>query len=326
MAMLIGLSGFVLLIACSNLANLLLARTMARAREFAVRSALGASRIQLLRPLIAESLLLALAGGGCAILVAQWVADWLAVRSTGDNGEKVVLALDWHVLGWALAASLVTAVAFGLAPALFAMRLNVNDTLKSGARGMTGGRGHQRFRHGLIVGQFALAMILLAGAALYIRGLDELNNTRGGWQSDRLLTGTIVLPAASYGDADKIASFHRLTLERLQSVPGVASVSISSFTPFFNWGTSASIWSKAASFLNPATNRPRSLTALVHNTSIPIRRASLRAARLTSATHSLRQRFSSSARPRRRDCLGTRTRSATASPKPAAVTCNGAKL
>jgi putative ABC transport system permease protein len=235
MAMLIGLSGFVLLIACSNLANLLLARTMARAREFAVRSALGASRIQLLRPLIAESMLLAFAGGGCAILVAQWVADWLSVRSTGDNGESVVLALDWHVLGWALAASLVTAVAFGLAPALFAMRLNVNDTLKSGARGMTGGRGHQRFRHGLIVGQFALAMILLAGAALYIRGLDELNNTRGGWQSDRLLTGTVVLPAASYGDADKIANFHRITLERLQSVPGVASVSISSFTPFFNW-------------------------------------------------------------------------------------------
>ncbi len=235
LAMLIGLSGFVLLIGCSNLANLLLARTMARAREFAVRSALGASRLQLLRPLIAESLLLAFAGGACAILVAQWFADWLAVRSTGENGESVALALDWRVLGWAFAASLVTAVAFGLAPALFAMRLNVNDTLKSGARGMTGGRGHQRFRQMLIVGQFALAMILLAGAALYMRGLDELNNTRGGWQSERLLTGTVVLPAGSYGDADKIAAFHRLTLERLQSVPGVASVSISSSTPFFNW-------------------------------------------------------------------------------------------
>jgi predicted permease len=235
LAMLIGLSGFVLLIGCSNLANLLLARTMARAREFAVRAALGASRMQLLRPLIAESLLLAFAGGGCAILVAQWVADWLAVRSTGDNGEAVVLALDWHVLGWAFVASLVTAVAFGLAPALFALRLNVNDTLKSGARGMTGGRGHQRFRQMLIVGQFALAMVLLAGAALFMRGLDELNNTRAGWQSERLVTGTVVLPAAGYPDADRINAFHRVAVERLESVPGVASASISSFTPFFNW-------------------------------------------------------------------------------------------
>ncbi len=236
LGMLIGLSGFVLLIACSNLANLLLARTMARAREFAVRSALGASRAQLLRPLLAESLLLALAGTACAILVAQWGAAWLAVRSTGNNGEQVVLAFDWRVFGWAFGASLVTAVAFGLAPALFALRLNVNDTLKSGGRGTTGGRGHQRFRHALIVGQFALAMVLLAGAALFIRGLDELNHRRAGWQSEHLVTGTVVLPAARYSGAEKINSFHHLAAERLESLPGVASASFSSFTPFFNWG------------------------------------------------------------------------------------------
>jgi putative ABC transport system permease protein len=235
MWMLIGLSGFVLLIACSNLANLLLARTMSRAREFAVRSALGASRLQLLRPLIAESLLLALAGAVCALLVAQWGVDWLAARSTGDNGEQVILEFDWRVFGWAFAASLVTALAFGLAPALFALRLNVNDTLKSGARGMTGGRGHRRFRQALIVGQFALAMVLLSGAALFICGLDELNHRRAGWQSDRLLTGTVVLPATRYSDPDKITAFHRLVLERLAAQPGVASASISSFTPFFNW-------------------------------------------------------------------------------------------
>ncbi|MEN3370929.1 MAG: hypothetical protein V7609_3072 [Verrucomicrobiota bacterium] len=234
-AMLIGLSGFVLLIACSNLANLLLARTMARAREFAVRAALGASRMQLLRPLMAESLLLALLGGACSILVAGWVADWLSFKSIGENGERIVFAFDWRVFTWAFAASLITAVAFGLAPALFALRLNVNETLKSGARGMTGGRGHQRFRQALIVAQFALAMILLTGAALFIRGLDELNNSREGWQSDHVVSGTVILPTASYGDAGKIASFHRITLERLQSVPGVASASISSFTPFFNW-------------------------------------------------------------------------------------------
>src|SRR3954463_12304558 len=236
LSLLIGLSAFVLLIACSNLANLLLARTMARAREFAVRGALGASRLQLLRPLINESLVLALAGGVCSVVVARWAADWLSLRTVSENGERFSFAFDWHVFGWAFAASAITAVAFGLAPALFALRLNVNDTLKSGARGTTGGRGHQRFRHALIVGQFALAMVLLAGAALYIRAFNELSNSRGGWESARLVTGTVILPTASYADPDKINTFHRLTLERLQALPGVSSVSISSFTPFFNWG------------------------------------------------------------------------------------------
>jgi predicted permease len=236
LALLIGLSAFVLLIACSNLANLLLARTMARAREFAVRGALGASRFQLLRPLINESLLLALAGGVCSVLVARWGADWISSRTLSDNGERFTFSFDWHVFAWAFVASAITAVAFGLAPALFALRLNVNDTLKSGARGMTGGRGHQRFRHALIVGQFALAMVLLAGAALYVDAFNELSNSRGGWESSRLVTGTVVLPTVSYSDPDKINTFHRLTVERLRALPGVASVSISSFTPFFNWG------------------------------------------------------------------------------------------
>src|ERR1041384_6911235 len=208
---------------------------MARAREFAVRGALGASRLQLLRPLINESLLLAFAGGVCSMLVGRWGADWISARTLSENGERFTFAFDWHVFVWAVAASIVAAVAFGLAPALFALRLNLNDTLKSGARGMTGGRGHQRFRHALIIGQFALAMVLLAGAALYIRAFNELSNSRGGWESERVVTGTVILPSASYADPEKINTFHRLTLERLQAVPGVASVSISSFKPFFNW-------------------------------------------------------------------------------------------
>lgn len=233
--MMIVLSALVLLIACSNLANLLLARTMTRAREFAVRAALGASRLQLLRPLVAESLLLALAGGVCAVLFAYWFRDYMAFRSTGINGESVFVELGWVVFGWAFAASLVTAVAFGLAPALFAMRLDLNGTLKSGGRGTLGGRGHQRFRQLLIVGQFAVAMILLAAAGMQIRGLNELNTRRAGWTSDNLITGTIVLPAGTYPDADEMNSFHRLALERLEALPGVTSASISSFTPFFNW-------------------------------------------------------------------------------------------
>ncbi len=247
--MLIGLSGLVLLIACSNLANLLLARTMTRAREFAVRAALGASRTQLLRPLIAESLLLALAGGLLALLVAEWFGDWAAMRSTGDNGEQVNFIVDWGVMTWAFAASLATALAFGLAPALFALRLDLNATLKSGGRGTTGGRGHQRFRQFLIVGQFALAMVLLAGAGIYIGGLRDLDNRRSGWESRQLVTATIALPAGTYRDAAKITAFHRLALERLAALPGVASVSLSSFTPSF-------IWPEIRKFIVDGQDRP----------------------------------------------------------------------
>lgn len=233
--MLISLSAAVMLIACSNLANFLLARTMARAREFAVRAALGASRLQLLRPLLAEALLLSLAGGALAILVAYWFRDWAAVRSTGDNGEQVVFVIDWNVLGWAFAASLVTAAVFSVAPALFALRLNLNETLKSGGRGTTGNRGHQRFRQFLIVVQFALAMVLLSGAALFIQGLAEAQNRRAGWESAPLVTGTVLLPVGSYSDAGKLTAFHRRTLERLGALPGVESVSLSAATPFFDW-------------------------------------------------------------------------------------------
>jgi len=231
--MLVGLSGFVLLIACSNLANLLLARTMARAREFAVRSALGASRSQMLRPLFVESLLLAFAGGICAIYVAMWTFDWLTVASAGDNGVGVVLTFDWHVLSWAFGACLFTALTFGVAPALFALRLDLNSTLKSGSRGTTGDRGHRHFRHVLIIGQFALAMVLLAGAALFVRGLHELNNRRYGWESDHLVTGTMVLPTTTYPGDKEITNFQRLALERLEALPGVVSASISYSMPFF---------------------------------------------------------------------------------------------
>ncbi|MGH9458121.1 MAG: ABC transporter permease [Thermoanaerobaculia bacterium] len=231
--MLIGLSGFVLLIACSNLANLLLARTMARAREFAVRSALGASRARLLRPLLLENLVLALAGGVCAIFVALWAFEWLSVASAGDSGVGVELALDWRVLSWAFGVCLFTAVAFGAAPALFLSRLDPNRNLKSGSRGATGDRGQQRLRNALVVGQFALAMVLLAGAGLFMRGLHELNNRRAGWESDGLVTGTVVLPNTTYTDDPRIAEFHTRALERLEALPGVASASFSYAMPYF---------------------------------------------------------------------------------------------
>jgi len=153
------------------------------------------------------------------------------------------------VMTWAFVASLATALAFGLAPALFALRLDLNQTLKSGGRGTTGGRGHQRFRQLLIVGQFALAMVLLAGAGLFIRGLDSLNKRRAGWESRQLITGTIALPTGTYADADKIAAFHRRMEERLAALPGVGSISLSSFTPAF-------VWSEIRKFVVEDQDRP----------------------------------------------------------------------
>jgi predicted permease len=235
--MLAGLSLFVLLIACSNLANLLLTRTIARARELAVRSALGASRLRLLRPLFVESLLLAFAGGICAIQFATWTNDWMRrymkMSSFVGDDKGLEFTLDWRVLGWALAASLFTTVAFGVVPALFTLRLDLNKTLKSGARGTTGDRGHQRFRQALIVGQFAFALVLLAGAALFARGVHELNNRQYGWQSDRLVTGTMLLPTATYPGGKEITEFQRLALERLEALPGVESASLAYSMPFF---------------------------------------------------------------------------------------------
>jgi putative ABC transport system permease protein len=236
-AMLIGLSGFVLLIACSNLANLLLARTMARAREFALRAALGASRTRLLRPLLAESLLLAVAGGVCAVYFATWTDSWLQhymeLSTYTMPGEDVAFHVDGRVLAWAMGAGLLTALVFGVAPALFALRLDPNQTLKSGGRGLVGDRAHRRFRHALIVGQFALALVLLAGAAVFGRGVQQMNGRHFGWEADHLVSGAIVLPASTYAGPEEITQLARLVRQRLQALPGVASASVSYSMPFF---------------------------------------------------------------------------------------------
>lgn len=235
LTLLIALSGFVLLLACANLANLYLVRTLNRTREFAVRAALGASRLQLLRPLVAESILLALAGGALGLFFVDAFHQWARVRSTADNGEQVHFILDGGVLGWSLGASFFTAFAFGLLPALHAARVNLNDTLKSASRGSTGGVGTQQFRRILIVGQFALALILLAGAATFIRGLHDLHRRQGGWSAAGLITGSVSLPQATYGDDDSLRRFQQLTLDRLRALPGVESASLATCPPFFYW-------------------------------------------------------------------------------------------
>jgi putative ABC transport system permease protein len=230
---LLGLSGFVLLIACGNLANLLLARAVSRAREFSVRAALGASPSQLIKPLAAECVLLATVGGLAAMLVSMWTADWLARRFSNPL-NPLEFSIDGRVLAFTLAISFLTALLFGVAPAWWASRAKIGDSLKSGSRGTTGSRTQHRYRQILIVTQFALALVLLAGAGFFIRGVQRLTHIEGGWNPSTLITGTVNLASARYNSAAPILAFHTELRERLLAVPGVANVSVSFEGPLFN--------------------------------------------------------------------------------------------
>ncbi len=234
--LLVGLSGFVLLIACANLANLLLARAIARAREFAIRGALGASRAQLIRPLLAECGLLATAGGVLGILVSLWTNAWMRQQFL-TSGLEINFTLDWRLVLFALGASLATGLFFGAAPAWVTSRVNVNDALKSGTRGSTGDRSQNRFRQVLIVGQFALALVLLSGAVLFVQGLDRLLRRDSGWNPAPLLSGVLAMPENRYRDAATQLRFYDRVQERVSALPGVASAAIGYVVPAFYFPT-----------------------------------------------------------------------------------------
>jgi putative ABC transport system permease protein len=231
--LLMGLSGFVLIIACGNLANLLLARAIARAREFSIRAALGASRGQLLKPLALECLLLALGGGIGATLVAVWTSTWLAQRF-GGTVSAVDFSIDGRVLAFTGGLSLVTALLFGVAPAWWIARGDVNDALKSSTRGNTGNREQNRFRQTLLSAQFALALMLLTGAGLFIGGIARLTHVESGWRPETLITGTVNLASARYNSAGPILGFHDGLRDRLLALPGVANVAVSYEEPLFD--------------------------------------------------------------------------------------------
>jgi putative ABC transport system permease protein len=233
-ALLIGLSGFVLLIACANLANLLVARAMSRSREFAIRAALGASSSQLIRQLGVECLVLAGVGGALGIVLCGWTTTWLS-RQLAGGGPGVDFAQDWRVLGFAVGAAIGTACLFGVGPAWFVSRVRVNDTLKSGARGATADRSQHRFRNALLVGQFALALMLLAGAAAFARGISQLANRMGGWNPTPLVTAKIGMPANKCADPECTFGFYRQLRDRLMAVPGVDNATIDVDLPLFGF-------------------------------------------------------------------------------------------
>jgi putative ABC transport system permease protein len=224
---LMGMVGLVLLIACANVANLLLARGAARQKDVAIRLALGASRSAIVRQRLIESLLLSLVGAAFGLVVAWWTSS-LLLRTLpfGEAAQTLSAAPDARVIAFALGASLLTAVLFGLAPALQSTRPMLTATLKDESGSVVGGTGHARFRKSLVVAQVCLSVLLLAGAALFARSLYNLKTLNPGFQADRLLAFSMNPSLNGYPRARALAIFQQLE-EELARLPGVRSATAS---------------------------------------------------------------------------------------------------
>jgi putative ABC transport system permease protein len=237
---LLGAVGLVLLIACGNVANLLLARAAHRHREIAVRSALGAGRRRLVRQLLTESLLLALGGGLLGVACAYWgvrALVWLIAASGNGRLLPANVGLDGRVLAFTAALTLLTGVLFGALPALHASRPDLGSVLKEG-RGSGPGVARRRFRDALVVWEVALSMVLLIGAGLLLQSALALQRADPGFRPERLLTWEFRLPTSKYREPARIAAFFRQALERMGAVPGVESVALVRAIPYSGNGGS----------------------------------------------------------------------------------------
>lgn len=221
----------VLLIACANLAGLLLVRAIRSRREIAVRLALGASTGALLRQAVLESLVLSFAGGVLGLVFAS-IALRAGIRLLPETLPRVgEIALDWHVVGFALAVAALTGVICGLAPAFAAIRTNVNDTLKEGGRTGTVGGGHARLRSALVIAEIAVAMVLLAASGLLLRSFERMREVDLGYRPDHTLVASYNLPREKYGTQVAVDEFNHELERRLQELPGVKSAGVTSFLP-----------------------------------------------------------------------------------------------
>jgi putative ABC transport system permease protein len=235
---LLGAVGFVLLIACANVANLLLARALTRQKEMALRTALGASRTRLMRQLLTETVMLSLLGGGLGLLLGVWGTRLLAANSPSDLPAGISAKLDPAVLSFTLGISMLTGLLFGLAPALKFSKPDVYETLKEG--GKTSGSGSVRSgaRGVLVVSQVALALVLLIGSGLMIRSFLNLVRVAPGFNADNLLTLEYRVPRNKYPEGKQQWSFHKQVVERVSALPGVASAAVVLALPYSGNGGS----------------------------------------------------------------------------------------
>ncbi len=221
LTMLLAAVGLVLLIACANAANLVLARATARRGEITIRAAIGASRARIVSQLLAESTILAVAGGAAGILLAAWGVPALVAASAGRVPRSAGIRIDAGVLLFTLAVSVATGIVFGLAPALACARPNLSDALRE--RGSAAGGGRHRLRSGLVVGEVAVAFVLLAGAGLLLRSLGRLVHADPGFDSRRVFTARLDLPGLRYPDAARAAAAYASVVDELGHAPGIVS-------------------------------------------------------------------------------------------------------
>jgi putative ABC transport system permease protein len=253
---LLGAVGFVLLIACVNLANLLLARASTRHRETAIRAALGADRRRLARQFLAEGTLLSVIGGAAGMLIALWSTDAIVTLAPAGLPSFVQPRLDWRVLAFAGGAAAACAVLLGALPALQGSRADLSSTLKESARGSSGGRGRTRLRAALVTAEVALSLLLLAGAGLMIRTFVNLQRIDVGFRADRAATVRIALPQKY--DAARLARALDDVVARVRAVPGIENAAAGSDAPF-SGGISATIVTP-----DTATTDPLGVRVYVH--------------------------------------------------------------